>query len=146
MSAVSPNGSGEVRLTSPTGGRKGSKPERFDLIPAAPLTALARHYGVGAQKYTERDESGDVVHDGADNWRLGYDWRLSFAACQRHLWQFWSGEDIDAETGSSHLIAAIWHLFAITEFTETHPEYDTRLVTVEQRARRVQHAKELPDE
>lgn len=129
-------GTGEVRLTSSTGARKGQKPQRFDLIPVGPLTALARHYGVGAEKYTERDSDGSVTHDGADNWRLGYDWRLSYAACQRHLSQFWGGEDIDAETGSPHLIAAMWHLFTLAEFAETHPEFDTRRVTVEQRARR----------
>jgi hypothetical protein len=126
----------EVRLTSSTGARKGQKPERFDLIPVGPLTALARHYGVGAEKYTERDGDGSVTHDGGDNWRLGYDWRLSFAACNRHLWAFWGGEDIDTETGSSHLIAAAWHLFTLFEFTQTHREFDTRRVTVEQRARR----------
>ena len=43
-------GAAEVRITSPTGGQKGQKIERFDLIPIKPLTGLARVYGKGAAK------------------------------------------------------------------------------------------------
>lgn len=117
---------GEIRVTSASGARKGTKPERYDLIPAEPLRLLAEHYGKGAEKYTERDEEGNVTHDGANNWRLGYDWGLSFAALMRHAWQFWAGEDIDPETGTSHTVAMMWHAATLTEFMATHPEYDSR--------------------
>ena len=105
---------GEVRVTSATGGQKGTKPERFDLIPAGPLRKLAHLYGNGAAKYEAR------------NWERGYDWSLSFAAAMRHLWLFWGGEDIDAEMGLPHLTCAAFHLFALTEFLDTHPEFDNR--------------------
>lgn len=104
----------EVRVTSPTGGQKGSKQARFDLIPTSALDALARHYGKGAEKYARVN--------GRDNWRNGYDWSLSYAALQRHLQAFWSGEDVDEETGSLHLTAAAWHCFALTLFA-TEDEY-----------------------
>ncbi|ORA77163.1 hypothetical protein BST28_18755 [Mycolicibacter kumamotonensis] len=110
--------------TSPTGGQKAGNDERYDLIPAEPLRLLARHYGVGAKKYDDH------------NWRRGYDWKLSFAALNRHLWQFWSGEDIDTETGSPHIIAVAWHAFALAEFMDTHPAYDSRLTDVDSRAQR----------
>jgi len=106
--------SGEVRLTSATGGQKGSKEARFDLIPAGPLTTLARLYGRGAQKYDD------------DNWRKGYDWRLSFAAMQRHAWQFWGGQDNDEETALPHLASVAWHAFTLLEFMQVHPQYDSR--------------------
>ncbi len=106
--------SGEVRVTSTTGGQKGTKPERFDLIPAGPLRQLAHLYGNGAAKYEDR------------NWERGYDWSLSFAAAQRHLWLFWGGEDIDPEMKLPHLTCAAFHLFALTEFLETQPEFDNR--------------------
>ncbi|ASR86796.1 hypothetical protein SEA_FINDLEY_56 [Mycobacterium phage Findley] len=96
--------------------------ERYDRIPAEPLRMLAEHYGRGARKYAD------------DNWRRGYDWRLSFAALNRHLWQWWAGEEIDAETGSPHLIAVAWHAFTLAEFVEIHPEFDTRLKTLDERA------------
>ena len=98
----------EVRVTASTGGQKGSKPERFDLIPSDALKMLARHYGKGAEKYERVN--------GLDNWRNGYPWSLSYAAMQRHLHAFWGGEDYDEETGSLHLVAAAWHCFTLIHF------------------------------
>jgi dATP/dGTP diphosphohydrolase len=106
---------GETRITNAlTGGQKGSKDERYDLIPVEPLAALARHYGVGAYKYADH------------NWRKGYDWSLSYAALQRHAQAFWGGEDLDEETGSPHLAAVAFHAFALLEWAKTHPELDDR--------------------
>lgn len=130
---TAPGTTTEKRLTSPTGGRKGSKLERFDLLPVEPLTALARHYGVGAEKYTERDDAGNVIHDGANNWRLGYNWSLSFASLMRHAFAFWSGEDIDEETGTPHIVAAAWHCFALAWFMQHQQDYDDRSSTLKER-------------
>lgn len=105
---------GEVRMVSSTGAEKGSKIERYDLIPAEPLRLLAQHFGRGATKYADR------------NWEAGYDWSLSFAALQRHAWAFWGGEDIDPETGTPHIVAAAWHCFALAEYMNSHPEFDNR--------------------
>jgi hypothetical protein len=100
--------SGEVRVTDlTTGAQKGSKPERFDLIPVGPLTEVARVYGKGAAKYAER------------NWERGYAWHLSYAAMQRHVNLFWAGNSIDdgpGGTGCHHLACAMFHLLALMEF------------------------------
>lgn len=104
----------EVRVTSETGGQKGQKEARYDLLPAVPLRTVAELFGKGAQKYEER------------NWERGYEWSLSFAALNRHLWQFWNGEDIDEELGKPHLAAVIFHALALLEFSTTHPEFDNR--------------------
>lgn len=106
----------EIRTVDPdTGAEKGSKLERFDLIPAGPMRAVARHYGKGAEKYESR------------NWEKGYAYSLSYAAMQRHLHQYWQGEDIDEETGSPHLAAVVFHALAMMEFSNTHPEKDDRV-------------------
>ena len=107
----------EVRTVSSTGGEKGVKDARFDLLPPAPLHAVANHYGIGARKYEDR------------NWERGYEWSKSYGALQRHLNAFWSGEDIDEETGSPHLAAAAFHVLALMEFGRTHPEFDDRPAT-----------------
>jgi hypothetical protein len=104
----------EVRLTSSTGGQKGDKEARFDLIPARPLWELATLYGRGAQKYAER------------NWESGYEFHLSFSAAMRHAWSWWNGEDRDPETGVSHLVNAAWHLLNLVQLQITHPEHDDR--------------------
>lgn len=133
----------EVRTTSSTGGQKGVKDERYDLIPVEPLRELALHYGRGAKKYADHQ------------WRKGYEWSKSYAAIQRHLTAFWGGENYDTcprtregcatpdgepivfegvvpektcfnHTGSHHLTAAAWHTFTLLEFTKTHPGHDDR--------------------
>jgi len=101
---------GEVRVIDPeTGGAKGSKLARFDMIPADVLWELAEHYGKGEIKYPS-DESGRA------NWQRGYRWSLSYAALLRHLTAWWSGEAADPETGDSHMTAVQWHSFALRWF------------------------------
>ena len=97
-----------------TGGNKGQKLARFDLIPARSLFALAEQFGIGANKYDDR------------NWEKGYEWSLCFAAMMRHRWAWWEGEDIDEESGLTHLAAAMWHASVLIEFSNTHPEMDNR--------------------
>lgn len=105
----------EIRIIDPeTGGAKDQKPARFDLIPPGPLDTLARQYGQGAAKYGDR------------NWEQGYAWSLSFAAMQRHAWQFWNGEDVDPETGLPHLAAVAWHAFALMHRMEYGRRFDDR--------------------
>jgi hypothetical protein len=95
---------GEERITSETGGQKGKKLARFDLIPVGPLWRVAELYGLGARKYEDR------------NWEKGYDWSLSYAAMQRHANLFWGGESIDPETKGHHLASVIFHAMALMEY------------------------------
>jgi hypothetical protein len=105
----------EVRTIDPlTGGEKGAKEARFDLIPPDILEDLARHYGRGSKKYVDH------------NWLKGYKWSLSFAALMRHAWAWWRGEEIDEETGSSHMIAVAWHAFALATFAKRNRGTDDR--------------------
>lgn len=102
---------GEVRVVDPeTGGAKGSKPARFDMIPADVLWELAEHYGKGEAKYPGDEATGQA------NWQKGYPWHLSVAALERHLNAWLAGEDVDPETGTNHLIAVAWHAFALRYF------------------------------
>jgi hypothetical protein len=115
---------GEIRVVDPkTGGMKGSKLARFDMIPPDVLQELAEHYGKGESKYPS-DENN------LPNWMRGYGWRLSIAALERHLNAWKAGEDVDEETGSSHLIACLWHLFALRTFQKHALGTDDRLFQV----------------
>src|SRR6266704_4405571 len=119
----------EVRIISETGGAKGSKLARFDLLPWDALTLLAEHYGRGTFKYDDR------------NWEKGYKWGLSFSALQRHLTAHWNGDiydldpylyGVDAEGEPLftedeiaafpddqkvlHITAVMWHAACLTAF------------------------------
>lgn len=95
----------EVRDVDPeTGGEKGRKLARYDLLPWEVIHEVAEHFGLGAIKYAER------------NWESGYKWSLNFSALHRHLSTWWGGEDTDTENGDSHLAAVLWHAMAMRWF------------------------------
>lgn len=119
---TSPNamdGGATLSVDSTTGGMKGAKTAQMHLIPASILLQLADHYGKGELKY-----ASDA--DGTPNFSKGYKWSLSYDALQRHMLQFWSGEDLDAETGTKHVIAALWHCIFLALMMDSHPELDDR--------------------
>jgi len=98
----------ETRVTSDTGASTGVKKARYDQIPTWPLYLLACKYGAGNDKYPQAN--------GIDNWRNGYEWSKAYAKLQRHANQFWSGEDVDPDSGELHLVAVIWHAMALIEW------------------------------
>lgn len=101
-------------IDTETNAAKGQKLERYDLIPVNPLAEVARHFGVGAEKYEHR------------NWERGYSWSLSYAALQRHANQFWGGESFDSESGTHHLAAVVFHALALMEYEQTNKPKDDR--------------------
>ena len=103
----------DMSVNEKTGGRKRSKPLRYDLIPVKPMAEVALLYGLGAKIYEDR------------NWEKGYDWSLSYAAMRRHSELFWAREDWDAD-GFHHLAAVAFHAMSLMEFSVTHKELDDR--------------------
>lgn len=103
--SVMQNPDEEVRVTDPkTGGQKGQKLAQLGALDPVSLLEVARVAGMGAQKYERY------------NFLRGYDWSLSFDALQRHLLQFWSGEDYDGESGRLHVAHAGWHCMTLASF------------------------------
>lgn len=83
-----------VRQQKQEGGSKfDAGKARIDLIAPEMLFGTADILAFGAAKYSER------------NWEKGMSWSRPFGALMRHMWAWWSGEQIDPETGKSHL----WH-------------------------------------
>jgi len=97
---------GEVRMVDErTGGAKGQKLARFDLLPWDALWEVAEVYGEGAKKYELR------------NWERGYNWSLSYQAMQRHAVKFWQfGVREDAELRKHHMACSIFHSLALLAF------------------------------
>ena len=97
-----------IVVDAATGGMKASKLARFDLIPPEALWSLAEVYGIGCQKYADR------------NWEKGYRWGLSVAALLRHLFLWIMGKSFDTEgegaTGCHHLSQVAWHAFTLFTF------------------------------
>lgn len=100
---------------------------RYELISTVGLERLAEVYTKGAEKYTLRNEKGDIIDDGSNNWRKGQDWMGVIASVQRHIEAWKKGEDFDPDLGTRHLANAAWGLFALLDFEKYHPDKDNRL-------------------
>lgn len=64
---------------------------RFELLAPEALEGTASILTFGARKYSDR------------NWEKGMKWSRVFGALMRHLWAWWNGQQLDTETGESHL-------------------------------------------
>lgn len=67
---------------------------RYDLFPVEALEEITKVLNFGANKYAER------------SWEAGMKWGRLYAAMFRHMTAWWMGEDLDKETGISHLAHA----------------------------------------
>lgn len=79
---------------------------RVELLPPDALLAIADVLTFGAAKYGDR------------NWETGLRFGRLYAAALRHLLAWWSGEELDPETGKPHLAHAaccVTMLLALTE-------------------------------
>ena len=113
VSMMKPVFQDETRIVDPeTGGAKGQKLARFDLVPPRPLWYVAEHFGRGSLKYSER------------NWELGYRWSLSIGALERHIQKFKMRDTEESDV--YHLSAVAFHALALLEFLTTHPDKDDR--------------------
>ena len=89
------------------------KPE-WDLVDWKSLEPMVRVLMHGAKKYAP------------DNWKKGYPIRRTFSSLMRHMAAFMDGEDIDPESGESHLGHAMCNILFMQYMLDNKPEYDDR--------------------
>lgn len=89
---------------------------RLDLIPPEVVLALGVVLTYGAAKYRD------------NNWRAngGMRWGRVYAAMQRHLLAWQSGEDLDPESGLPHLAHALTNLTFLLSFAHHGMGVDDR--------------------
>lgn len=86
----------------------------YDLLPVRPLESVVNVLRHGAKKYAVR------------NWEKGFRHGRVYAAAQRHLNQYWGGEDLDQETGEFHLAHVVCCLLFLLEFQFSRAGEDDR--------------------
>ncbi len=111
----------EAQLTSQCAERVATKGLKYDqdkepiaLLSRTWLLGVSRVMGFGAKKYA------------AHNWRYGIERSRILSAALRHILAYNEGEDLDPETGLSHLDHASCCLMFAREMHDTHPELDDR--------------------
>lgn len=69
--------------------------DRWDLLPVDSIKEFVKVLTFGAEKYNDR------------NWESGIRYGRCYSAALRHLTAWWSGEELDKETGLNHLAHAL---------------------------------------
>jgi hypothetical protein len=88
---------------------------RWDLLPWGAVGLVVEIVTFGAAKYGDR------------NWENGIQYSRVFAATQRHLTAWWQGEDLDPESGKSHIAHVACNvLFLLTFVGQNRKELDDR--------------------
>jgi hypothetical protein len=88
----------------------------WELCPFGAVEGMLEVLKYGKNKYTVRDEEGNVINEGAHNWRKGFKWSRLIGAAYRHLTAFTKGEDFDPESNLNHL----YHLMCCVAFLCEH--------------------------
>lgn len=86
----------------------------FDLLSTKALIGTAKVMEFGKRKYD------------AHNWRKGIAWSKIIASALRHLNVWKDGEDLDPESGLSHLDHAACCIMFLQEYLTTCPHLDDR--------------------
>jgi len=113
MHTIVPKEVKEEILTN--GGRDDKEKVRFDLLEPYAIEQLAKVFTLGARKYSE------------NNWlEKPMAWSRIIASLHRHLNAFQQGEDLDKETGLSHVAHVAWNAMALLSYTKCCPNKDDR--------------------
>jgi len=89
------------------------KPD-YSLIPLCTLEDEARVWEYGKRKYN------------AWNWTKGMAWSVPYACLLRHMAKWQAGEEVDEESGLSHLAHAMANLRMLTLYAKNYTEGDDR--------------------
>lgn len=91
-----------------------SEKPRMELLDPRAMRSLAGVLTYGAKKYAPW------------NWTKGLEFGRLIGAAQRHLLAFQGGEDVDPESGLSHVAHAMCNLMFLESMRTRHPELDDR--------------------
>ena len=100
---------------------------RLSLVPTSAIEGIGQVLTYGANKYTVRDEKGNILVNGANNWRKGLPWMEVVDSLERHLSQFLKGEDVDPESNCMHIDHLLTNAAFLKEFYTIFPEGDNRI-------------------
>lgn len=95
-------------LDPDTGGAKGRRQATFSQMSLYADVEVAKVHGFGVAKYPDEATF--------PNWRKGMPWSWFYDALRRHIAGYWSGEDINPESGLLHLGHARWMIDSLIEY------------------------------
>lgn len=91
VNRITPNNASSKVVDSDKAIKFDQQKNRLELIPVSGIEGIGRAMTFGANKYAEH------------NWAQGFDWSRLLGSAMRHLMAYTRGEDLDPESGLSHL-------------------------------------------
>lgn len=104
------------KQSAPVGLKYDSDKPDMSLLSSISMVELAKVLSFGKEKYA------------AHNWRKGISLTRLNAAAMRHIFAHNNGEDLDPETGLSHLAHAMCCMMFAVELQQTRSDVDDRFV------------------
>lgn len=116
---------------------------RWSLVDWKAISSMVRVLMYGAHKYSVfRNQAGDIItgaeispeaaakleveSTGAQNWRKGLKVTETCDSLQRHLLSYLEGEDIDPESGESHMGHIMCNAMFLEWLRHNRPDLDDR--------------------
>jgi len=94
---------------------------RMDLLPSKALDGIAKIFTFGAKKYNDYNyKNGE-----------GLDWSRPYAALMRHMIAWNDGEDLDQESGKSHLYHAGCCIMMLIDLVDSNIGNDKRYESID---------------
>jgi len=99
-----------------TGAKWDDGKAEYAFLQSEVIEEVLKIYAGGAKKY------------GLGNYQKGIHYSRVFSAAMRHLWAWWRGQDLDEESGLSHLSHALWNIMTLLEYVKrgTYSGFDDR--------------------
>ena len=101
---------------------------KWSLVDWPSLVPMVKVLEYGATKYTVRDASGNITHDGTDNWKGGVKTTEICESMLRHIFAYLDGQDNDPESGLSHIGHLLCNAMFLSYMVEKRPDLDTRKI------------------
>lgn len=89
---------------------------RWSLVDYEALEPMVRVLEFGADKYAP------------DNWKKGMSYRSTSESLLRHMYAFMNGEDIDPESGISHIGHVLCNAMFLSNYLKHREEFDDRKI------------------
>ena len=89
-----------------------------ELVPPEAIWAMAAVLGAGMKKYGPR------------NWEAGMSWTICYGCLLRHLLRWMQGEELDRESGLSHMAHVLTNAAFLVAYQERQAGTDDRPVFV----------------
>jgi uncharacterized HAD superfamily protein len=98
----------------------------YNLIPSSLTREISKGLLYGKNKYSIKDNDGNIISDGSNNWKKGLKASETIGSLLRHIEAYKNGEDFDPESGLYHLALAACNIGFLIDGYENSNFIDDR--------------------